>query len=434
MAAALNLVERVITQNIYQRNISAYRGLPELDSLGRPVPVAENAGEAQLNRLWTFSSMKCKGYTVTCIAWNRVNPDICAISYGYNVKSKRGGGDERTKGAGIVACWNIKNLEHPERIFELPSSDGATSCDFSKRNPNLLAVGLFNGNVAVFNVTRKASTPLTDSMDSTAKHLGPVWSVKWVERERGTEDREEVLISISHDGRVVQWTIRKGFEALVLLKVKRTENRAKKVGHGKKIDAGSRKTESATISQFAPTTAFDFHPSDGNSYLVGTEEGTIHRCSCSYNEQTLDSYTGHTGRIYAVRWHPTMEKLFISCSEDWTMRIWHQKQTSSLITLISGQRPIRHIAWSPFTPSIFVAITDDSVDVWDVPQSQLDPAVSMPLRSGSELSVLSFSPISDCVVVGDSDGVSNVYQVRGFARANAAVSMAQVVEASFNSQ
>ena len=84
-----------------------------------------------------------------------VNPDICAISYGYNVKSKRNGGDERTKGAGIVACWNIKNLEHPERIFQLPSSEGATCCDFSKRNPNLLAVGLFNGNVAVFNVTRK---------------------------------------------------------------------------------------------------------------------------------------------------------------------------------------------------------------------------------------------------------------------------------------
>ena len=31
-----------------------------------------------------------------------------------------------------------------------------------------------------------------------------------------------------------------------------------------------------------------------NSYLVGTEEGHIHRCSCSYNEQYLDSYFGHT--------------------------------------------------------------------------------------------------------------------------------------------
>ena len=56
----------------------------------------------------------------------------------------------------------------------------------------------------------------------------------------------------------------------------------------------SRKTESARISQFAPTTAFDFHPVDGNTYLVGTEEGAIHRCSCSYNEQTLDTYLGAT--------------------------------------------------------------------------------------------------------------------------------------------
>lgn len=29
-------------------------------------------------------------------------------------------------------------------------------------------------------------------------------------------------------------------------------------------------------------------------YLAGTEEGHIHRCSCSYNEQYLDSYFGHT--------------------------------------------------------------------------------------------------------------------------------------------
>ena len=60
----------------------------------------------------------------------------------------------------------------------------------------------------------------------------------------------------------------------------------------KNISKESRKTESARISQFAPTTAFDFHPADGNTYLVGTEEGAIHRCSCSYNEQTLDTYLG----------------------------------------------------------------------------------------------------------------------------------------------
>lgn len=29
-------------------------------------------------------------------------------------------------------------------------------------------------------------------------------------------------------------------------------------------------------------------------YLAGTEEGHIHKCSCSYNEQYLESYNGHT--------------------------------------------------------------------------------------------------------------------------------------------
>ena len=31
-------------------------------------------------------------------------------------------------------------------------------------------------------------------------------------------------------------------------------------------------------------------------YLCGTEEGLIHRCSVSYNEQYLDTYSGHTVR------------------------------------------------------------------------------------------------------------------------------------------
>ena len=35
------------------------------------------------------------------------------------------------------------------------------------------------------------------------------------------------------------------------------------------------------------------------SYLAGTEEGHIHKCSCSYNEQYLESYFGHTVSVCA---------------------------------------------------------------------------------------------------------------------------------------
>ena len=35
-------------------------------------------------------------------------------------------------------------------------------------------------------------------------------------------------------------------------------------------------------------------PPSLSRYLVCTEEGLIHKCSCSYNEQVLETYKGHT--------------------------------------------------------------------------------------------------------------------------------------------
>ena len=55
-------------------------------------------------------------------------------------------------------------------------------------------------------------------------------------------------------------------------------------------------------------------------YLAGTEEGLIHKCSCSYNEQFLDTYTGHTGPLYKVKWSPFAPDVFLSCSADWSIR------------------------------------------------------------------------------------------------------------------
>ena len=49
---------------------------------------------------------------------------------------------------------------------------------------------------------------------SPGKHTAPVWHIRWIEKERGSGDEShEVLISISTDGRVTQWSIRKGFES-----------------------------------------------------------------------------------------------------------------------------------------------------------------------------------------------------------------------------
>jgi len=49
--------------------------------------------------------------------------------------------------------------------------------------------------------------------------VGPVWQLEWVSRPCDSEedsktDQEEMLMSVSADGRVVQWIIRKEFKGI----------------------------------------------------------------------------------------------------------------------------------------------------------------------------------------------------------------------------
>lgn len=66
----------------------------------------------------------------------------------------------------------------------------------------------------------------------------------------------------------------------------------------------------------------------GSIYIVGTEEGPIYKCDRSYSEQYMMIYTGHNGPVYQVRWSPFMPSLFLSCSADWTTRLWSEDQVS----------------------------------------------------------------------------------------------------------
>lgn len=50
--------------------------------------------------------------------------------------------------------------------------------------------------------------------DCQGKHTSPVWQLQWVSRDQGGGDeRDEILVSVSADGRVTKWSIRKGFES-----------------------------------------------------------------------------------------------------------------------------------------------------------------------------------------------------------------------------
>lgn len=86
------------------------------------------------------------------------------------------------------------------------------------------------------------------------------------------DDKNENLVSISVDGRVLQWSVRKGFESSQLMKLKRMitpkpVDKKAKSKHGSRVNPAAAAQPGggeAYISQHAPGMAFDFSPRDSN--------------------------------------------------------------------------------------------------------------------------------------------------------------------------
>lgn len=218
----LALVERAIVGNSYEKKVIAFRNVPDdgmietkrVQSLLQPEEVLPEPAKVDdmastlptLQLLWTFKCELTRGRQVTYMSWNKQNEDIIAIAYS---ESRTFAGNP----PGLILCWSAKNPEWPDRIYT--SSSPVTSVDFSKMNPGLLAAGFMDGRVVIYDVRHNNSKCIMDDSENNGKHRDPVWELKWVERERilgDEQSRNETLVSVSTDGRVTQWMIRKGLE------------------------------------------------------------------------------------------------------------------------------------------------------------------------------------------------------------------------------
>ncbi|XP_030429513.1 WD repeat-containing protein 78 isoform X2 [Gopherus evgoodei] len=401
----LFFMERILMENVFQPKLAAYRQLPVLlepiltSDAGKKEAETEEAEEGEeeeeekketvvsssllldlseapeeilppnLERLWSYTCEWTNGHNVSSMAWNKLNP------------------------------W-------PERIYQC--DHGVTALDFSLANPNLLAVGMYNGTIAIYNVQTHNTTALLDSSESFDKHIGPVWQLKWIEQDRGItgDDKGEILISISADGRITKWLIRKGLGCTDLMKLKRTASERKKLTGEKE------KKSEALISRQAPGMCFDFHPRNTNIYLAGTEEGHIHKCSCSYNEQFLETYRAHKGPVYKIAWNPFSADMFLSCSADWSIILWRQDSVRPILTFSSTTNVVHDIMWSPKSAFVFAAVNEGRVEIWDLSVSTLDPLIVTFANPGVKFTTVLFARNTDCILIGDNNGIVSVYELR----------------------
>ncbi|EUB60568.1 WD repeat-containing protein 78 [Echinococcus granulosus] len=206
---------------------------------------------------------------------------------------------------------------------------------------------------------------------ATGRHYSPVCKLEWVSREAGrSAGHAESLISCSMDGRITEWFTLKGFDCTDLMLLKRP--RLKIPNYAMK-----KKHAEALIVRHAVGTALCFNDLDPNIYLVGTENGQIHRCSCSYAEQYLNTYNGHTASlmhivvssVYAVKYSPFLPDVFLSCSADWTVRLWHSDRQKCYLNMATHSSAVNDLTWSHNHGAVFACTNEGNLEIWDLERS-----------------------------------------------------------------
>ncbi|XP_062254077.1 dynein, axonemal, intermediate chain 1, paralog 2 [Platichthys flesus] len=370
---ASNIFERMIHQNTFDDIAQDFKYFEDASDEFRDQ-------EGTLLPLWKFQYEKAKTLSVTALCWNNNIQDLFAVGMGSYNFSKQG--------CGMVVFYSLKNSSFPEYIY--PTKSGVLCLDIHQQHSNLVAVGFYDGCVAVYDLKKEGLEPVHKSTAKTGKHTEPVWQVRW---QNDDMDNNHNFYSVSSDGRVVSWTLVKN-ELIYTDIIRLSLNGAVSEG-----------PEDTQLPIFACGTAFDFHKQIDSLFLVGTEEGKIHKCSKTYSSQFLDTYDAHSMAVDAVRWNHFHPKVFISCSSDWTVKIWDHTINTPMFTF-DLNAAVGDVSWSPYSSTVFAAVTTDGkVHVFDLSVNKYEAICRQSVVARkTKLTHLEFNPVYHIITVGDDRG------------------------------
>lgn len=332
--------------------------------------------------LWKFSYDKAKKLSVTSLSWNQKYPDLFAVAYGSY--------DFLKQSKGLILLFSLKNPSYPEMTYNTQS--GVMSLDIHPDYPHLIAAGFYDGCVAVYNCGDSSPNAKYMSTAKNGKHTDPVWQVKW---QKDDLDGNMNFFSVSSDGRVVNWTLAKSellYTDVVVLNIE--------------TPMGSDATDTTAVAALGCGTCFDFNKQQDHLFLVCTEEGKVHKCSKAYNNQFLDTIDAHHMAVYAVKWNPFHSKIFMTCSADWTVKIWDHTCKDALFTYDLNSA-VGDIAWAPYSSTVFAAATaDGKVMVYDLSINKYDPICTQVVvqKKKTKLTHIAFNAFHPILIVGDDRG------------------------------
>mmetsp|Transcript_49378 Transcript_49378/g.130178 ORF Transcript_49378/g.130178 Transcript_49378/m.130178 type:complete len:667 (-) Transcript_49378:76-2076(-) len=299
---------------------------------------------------------------------------------------------------GCMLVWNLAMRSRPEMIFTAPSS--VLTADFHCFEPALIYGGTYSGTVVLWDA-RAQARPVMRSSLSGEGHNHPVQAMKQV----GTHNTAN-LVTASNDGRLCEWS-------LAMLK-----------------------TPQATVDLTDPTKghrdlammtlSFPADDTNTNTLYVGAEDGSV--CQVHIHGERAgitESYDGHEAPVTGIDLHPkvpfdtlpasvdTSFDLALSCSFDWSVKLWRVKEHKSpILSLDAFEDYVFDVRWHPKHPAVFAAVDGEGhVDLWNMSRNIEKPIVRLesPHRRRLALNRCHWSSDGRHLVTGDSEGTLAVY-------------------------
>jgi WD40 repeat protein len=402
----LKTMEENLLRDIYYKQILFYRGLPEAHTIPLNKGIVDSPSmsdpDPKLKWLMTYSCNLCKGQRITMVDWNQLDVNVLAV--GYEIRSSS---NEDETARGMVLIWSLNNPTYPQHTIHVESN--VTCLAFSSERPLLLSVGTENGLILLYEICQPGQHnllhPVADSSFSFGTSKSAILQLKWkckimsneCKLNADTRTTDEFLYSVSSDGEVIEWSTEKGlYISSTLMKFK----------HVSTCPACLRTTMGALCLAFL--SSYNDRSHDEQSYLVGTEDGKIHRCNFTNTEHPLESLDCHEAPVNRILYHPNVPGRVLSCSEDGFVKVWSNHgdggtdNNEGMLREEKVFRPedlwdsVNDISWSFADPNIFASVTEDGrLLLYDVSETKSDPILTQySTRDGSNLEKESLSKLT----------------------------------------
>ncbi|EAT36612.1 AAEL011310-PA [Aedes aegypti] len=374
---ACQIIERMVNQNIYDEIAQDYRYWEDPSDEFREE-------EGTLLPLWKFSYEKTKKMCVTDLCFNTLYYDLFAVCFGTLDFMKQGN-------EGAVCLFTIKNPSFPD--YRITTESGAMCCDIHPKYPYLIAVGLYDGNVIVYNLQVGTKEPVYMSHGVNGKHSESVWELKW---GPDMQDGEINFFTVSGDGRVFNWVLMQNKLAITTI-----------ISLFLDIDTVGG-PDGSSLKLKGCGMCMVFHPNNPETFLVGTEEGYIFKCSTAYSSKYLMTYYAHYLSVHRMDYNKFNSNIFASCSGDWRVKIWEDMRPEPLFIFDLGAS-VGDVKWAPYSSTVFAAVTTEGkVFVFDLSVNKYKAICVQAVVSKrkNKLSRIAFNHKLPFIIVGDDKGTT----------------------------